>query len=143
MSMLRCRSPARDASELRHFKYLLANLPMLKCLFANATLSLAISVSFFLLVCDYYSPLRPEELAWAATLAPDRFSCVSRCRSRFRRPLPESVRPARRSSVLAWVWPKKKCVRHILDRSPHTELDSRRENARAKYLEARGFKLMK
>lgn len=104
---------------------------MSKCLFVGATLSLAISVSFLSFAYDYYSPLRPEELAWAATLAPDRFSCVSRCRSRFRRPLPESAQPVRRSSVPAWVWPKKKCVRHIRDRSPHTELDSRHENTRA------------
>lgn len=48
----------------------------------------------------------------------------------------------------AWVWPKKKCVRHIRDRSPHTELDSRRENARAfneqsidGYLEARRLQI--
>jgi len=33
--------------------------------------------------------------------------------------------------VPAWVWPKKKCARHIRDRSPHTELDSRHEDARA------------
>lgn len=102
---------------------------MSKCLFARGTLSLAISVSFLPFAHDYYSPLRPEELAWAATPAPFQVSYVSRCRSRSRRPLPESARPARRSSVPAWVWPKKKYIRHIRDHSPHTELDSRRENA--------------
>lgn len=124
------RSRARDASELRHVITNQANdVEMSVCRSNFVARDKCVLPPPF--ACDYYSPLRPEELAWAATLAPDRLSCVSRSRSRFRRPLPESARPARRSSVPAWVWPKKKYVRHIRDRSLHTEIDSRRENARA------------